>query len=220
MNFLFAATSYIIARVFSYPIIYVFRGLFGDIHIGLFKYIHLNYLYILLISFIILDYSQYIWHRFNHIIPFFWRFHKVHHSDSELDSSTAFRFHFGEQFFSQFFRFIVVILFFIPLEFVLIYDFISLFFIIFHHSNIKFKYDNIFSNLIVTPYIHTIHHSKEFNELNSNFSVIFSFWDRIHRTLNKRPDISNIKIGLIEMSERDAKQFWEIFFWPFKKKIF
>jgi hypothetical protein len=36
------------------------------------------------------------WHRLNHRIPFLWRFHRTHHSDSRLDVTTASRFHVGE----------------------------------------------------------------------------------------------------------------------------
>ena len=35
-----------------------------------------------------------------HMIPIFWRFHNVHHTDLDLDVSTAARFHFGEMIFS------------------------------------------------------------------------------------------------------------------------
>jgi sterol desaturase/sphingolipid hydroxylase (fatty acid hydroxylase superfamily) len=43
-----------------------------------------------------MDYTLYLWHVLTHRIPFFWRFHAVHHVDLDLDASTALRFHFGE----------------------------------------------------------------------------------------------------------------------------
>jgi len=45
---------------------------------------------------VFLDFMLYIWHLLNHVIPFFWRFHRVHHSDPNMDVSTATRFHVGE----------------------------------------------------------------------------------------------------------------------------
>lgn len=50
---------------------------------------------------LLLDGWTYLWHRLNHVIPFFWRFHRVHHSDSKMDVTTASRFHVGEIFFSS-----------------------------------------------------------------------------------------------------------------------
>jgi sterol desaturase/sphingolipid hydroxylase (fatty acid hydroxylase superfamily) len=43
-----------------------------------------------------LDLGSYTWHRMNHQLAFFWRFHAVHHSDLDLDVTTAARLHFGE----------------------------------------------------------------------------------------------------------------------------
>lgn len=48
------------------------------------------------VAFILLDYSNYIWHILLHKLPILWRFHVVHHTDLDLDITTAFRFHFGE----------------------------------------------------------------------------------------------------------------------------
>ena len=47
-------------------------------------------------SFLLMDLAFYYWHLANHRAPFLWRFHNVHHTDPDLDVSTAFRFHFGE----------------------------------------------------------------------------------------------------------------------------
>jgi sterol desaturase/sphingolipid hydroxylase (fatty acid hydroxylase superfamily) len=70
----------------------------------------LNYLYEIpewgkvLISFLIFDYANYIWHLLNHRIPLLWRFHLVHHTHPELDVTTAIRFHYGEMIGSLLFR--------------------------------------------------------------------------------------------------------------------
>ena len=57
-----------------------------------------------IISFLLLDYSNYIWHILLHKLPILWRFHLVHHTDLDLDVTTAFRFHFGEMIGSVIFR--------------------------------------------------------------------------------------------------------------------
>jgi sterol desaturase/sphingolipid hydroxylase (fatty acid hydroxylase superfamily) len=56
------------------------------------------------LAFLLLDYTNYIWHRLNHTFPWLWRFHQVHHTDMDMDVSTAWRFHVGEVLLSIFFR--------------------------------------------------------------------------------------------------------------------
>ncbi|MEO5966805.1 MAG: sterol desaturase family protein, partial [Ferruginibacter sp.] len=56
------------------------------------------------LAILLLDYSNYIWHILLHKFSFLWRFHLVHHTDLDLDITTAFRFHFGEMIGSVIFR--------------------------------------------------------------------------------------------------------------------
>ena len=56
------------------------------------------------IGFLLLDYSNYVWHILLHRVPLLWRFHLVHHSDLDLDLTTAIRFHFGEMLGSVIYR--------------------------------------------------------------------------------------------------------------------
>jgi sterol desaturase/sphingolipid hydroxylase (fatty acid hydroxylase superfamily) len=57
-----------------------------------------------IVAFLLLDLTFYYWHRANHVWPWLWRFHNVHHVDPDLDASTSFRFHFFEIGFSAAFR--------------------------------------------------------------------------------------------------------------------
>lgn len=146
-----------------------------------------------IIAFLILDYTNYIWHILNHTIPFLWRFHLVHHCDPDLDVSTALRFHFGEMIGSVFYRGAFV---FVsgatPLN-VLIYEIFFETATQFHHSNWKlpYKFEKRLNKIIVTPRMHGIHHSVIRQETDSNYSVIFSFWDLLHNTvrLNVKQDM-------------------------------
>ena len=49
-----------------------------------------------LVTIIVMDFMLYVWHLLNHEMPFLWRFHRVHHTDLNMDVSTATRFHIGE----------------------------------------------------------------------------------------------------------------------------
>lgn len=43
--------------------------------------------------------------------------------------------------------------------------------------------------------MHGIHHSRIKKETDSNYSIIFSFWDRIHRTVRLNVHQNEIVIG-------------------------
>lgn len=136
-------------------------------------------------AFVLLDYSNYTWHILLHKLPILWRFHLVHHTDLDLDITTAFRFHFGELIGSVLFRGAAVLFIGTSPVIVLVYEIVFEAATQFHHSNIKlpFQFEKVLNYLIVTPRMHGIHHSMVKRETDSNYSVIFSFWDRIHKTI-------------------------------------
>ena len=43
----------------------------------------------LLLGFVVFDLWMYLWHRANHRIPLLWRFHRMHHSDPEMNVTTC-----------------------------------------------------------------------------------------------------------------------------------
>jgi hypothetical protein len=53
------------------------------------------------ITFLLYDLAIYFWHVISHHYVFLWRFHKVHHSDKSFNTSTGFRFHVFDLFFSN-----------------------------------------------------------------------------------------------------------------------
>ncbi len=155
-----------------------------------------------LIGFLAFDLWMYLWHRANHRVPFFWRFHRVHHSDPALDTTTALRFHVGEMVLSTLLRLAVIPLLGIPLRDLILYEIILEPVILFHHSNIAFPepLDRWMRALVVSPNMHRVHHSDIPVETNSNYASIFSFWDRIGGTYRGR-DVLTIHFGLREFAD-------------------
>ena len=157
-------------------------------------------------SILILDAWMYIWHRINHEIPFFWRFHRVHHSDPNMDVTTANRFHIGEIFFSSVFRIPLIFLLGIYLWELVLYETLMFAVVQFHHSNINIseRVDRLIRAVLVSPNMHRVHHSRWQPETDSNYSSLFSFWDRLAQTFRHNPNPENIKLGLEEFDrERD-----------------
>ncbi|MEO7308806.1 MAG: sterol desaturase family protein [Chitinophagaceae bacterium] len=157
---------------------------------GLLQWAGWPFLAELIVGFVVIDLFMYWWHRINHVLPFFWRFHKYHHQDKKMNSTTAVRFHTGELILSYMVRIIVFPLLGISLAPVLLHAFILFPVIVFHHSNIKIslKKDLIIRNFIVTPQMHRVHHSIIKYDTDSNFSSILPIWDKLFKTYHKKAD--------------------------------
>lgn len=183
---------------------------------------HLDFLpkwFRLPLGFLMLDYGNYTWHALNHYLPVLWRFHQVHHSDLDLDLSTAFRFHLGEVLPSVVYRGGVIWLIGLPWRGVLLYEILFEAANNFHHSNLKLPAHVHYhlSKFIVTPAMHGIHHSIVKEETGSNFSVIFTFWDSLHRTLKLDIPQEEINIGIPSYRNQEELTVKDLLVMPFKK---
>ncbi|HEY2920996.1 MAG TPA: sterol desaturase family protein [Candidatus Binatia bacterium] len=173
-----------------------------------------------ILGFLLLDFTFYYWHRANHVFPFFWRFHNVHHVDPDLDVSTSFRFHFGEVLFSLGFKTLQIYLLGISLRTYLIYELAFQCATLFHHSNVRLpiKIERVLNSIIVTPRMHGIHHSIVKDETNSNYSVIFEWWDLMHGTLRLNVKQSDVVIGVPAYLEPQDNGFLNLVSLPFRKQ--
>ncbi len=169
------------------------------------------------LAILLFDLWMYLWHRANHRISFLWRFHRTHHSDTEMDSTSALRFHFGEIVFSSILRLLVIPLIGISYAELLIYEIILQPIIIFHHSNIALpeKIDRVLRAVIVTPNMHRVHHSQIQTETDSNYSSIFSWWDRLAGTFKRREDTKAIVFGLTYFRKPQWQSFLGMLRTPF-----
>lgn len=169
-------------------------------------------------GFLLLDYTLFIWHWMNHQIPFLWRFHNVHHVDLDLDVTTSSRFHVGELTLATFFRVLQVILIGVGPMTLFLFDTVVWPATEFHHSNLRLplKFERILSKLIVTPRMHGIHHSIVQGETNSNFSTVFSFWDRLHSTMRLNVSQAELSIGVPSYRHPDEINFLQSLLLPFR----
>jgi sterol desaturase/sphingolipid hydroxylase (fatty acid hydroxylase superfamily) len=149
-----------------------------------------------------LDLYMYFWHRMMHTLPIAWRFHLVHHTDRQMNVSTAYRFHPIEIMSSSLPKLFLIWLLGIPSSFVLIYESVFTIIVALHHSNFALPsaLDRILAYLILTPHYHRIHHSQVVAETNSNYASVFIWWDRLFGTYRDRQDIQNIQLGISEAS--------------------
>ena len=152
---------------------------------------------------VLLDLWIYGWHRLNHVIPFLWRFHEVHHRDEMLDVTSALRFHFGEVALSALVRAVMIWLFSIPLQSVLAFETVVVLAAIFHHSNLRLPagLEGLLSRLIVTPGLHWVHHHAQRADTDSNYATVLSIWDVLFKSRSPNHRQIEMKLGVEGQSD-------------------
>lgn len=170
-------------------------------------------------AFLLFDAWMYWWHRLNHRLPFLWRFHRTHHSDPKMDVTTANRFHIGEIALSSVLRVPVIALLGLQLWELALYELAMFTVVQLHHANIALPpwLDRALRLLIVTPFMHKVHHSRWQPETDSNYSSLFSFWDRLFRTFRLRDDPRTLRFGLDEFSRPEDHTLTGLLATPLKQ---
>eukprot|EP01037_Dinobryon_pediforme_P018554 gene18554-18838_t len=146
---------------------------------GLFHLVRLPFPYAVIAGVILLDLAIYVQHVVFHHVPWLWRFHRMHHADTEFDVTTGLRFHPVEIALSMVFKLIVVLGLGAPVVAVVLFEILLNATAMFNHSNIRLspRLDKIARLFLVTPDMHRVHHSVERLETDSNFGFNLPWWD-------------------------------------------
>lgn len=148
---------------------------------------------IVTLSVILLDMIIYWQHRLFHTVPLLWRFHKMHHADSHVDTTTGLRFHPVEIAISLGVKAAAVALLGIPAVAIVIFEVALNGFALFNHANIRLsqKWDDRVGRVLITQRLHRIHHSQAKAESNSNYGFSVSWWDRLFNSFTPRAQYSD-----------------------------
>ena len=162
----------------------------------------------LALDLLLLDLWIYGWHRINHILPFLWRFHEVHHRDEMLDATSSVRFHFGEVVLSALVRGVVILIFSIPLTSVVVFETVVALATLFHHSNLRLPagFESQLSRLIITPRLHWIHHHALRRDTDSNYATVLSCWDLVFKSRSPNVRFADMKLGVEGKADIPLKQ--------------
>ena len=189
--------------------------------IGLFNTIEAPYWLAFAVSFLALDFAIWLSHLAAHKIPIFWKVHRMHHSDVDIDVSTAIRFHPIEIVLSMVWKYAWVLALGAPAAAVLVFEIVLNGGAMFNHSNTKLPLwlDRWMRLVIVTPDMHRVHHSIHRHEHDSNYGFNLSIWDRIFRTYVAQPEAGHegMTIGLKQwQDDRPTRLDWTLMV-PFRK---
>jgi sterol desaturase/sphingolipid hydroxylase (fatty acid hydroxylase superfamily) len=147
-------------------------------------------------------------HRCKHAVPFLWRIHALHHSDPDVDVTTAVRLHPIEYLLNSGVFWLTVILLGMPATVVLTYGLASFAIEALQHGNIRLpeRLERCLQPVLVTVDVHRIHHSVSFAQASCNYSTVFSVWDRLFGTYTRltRAQHDRIVFGVRELPRRDC----------------
>tara|TARA_B100000927_G_scaffold270774_1_gene247190 strand:+ start:8075 stop:8944 length:870 start_codon:yes stop_codon:yes gene_type:complete len=154
---------------------------------------YLVHIAIVTLSVLLLDMLIYWQHRLFHTVPMLWRFHKMHHADSHVDTTTGLRFHPVEIAMSLGIKAAAVVILGVPAIAIVIFEVALNGFALFNHANIRLpqKWDDRIGLLLITQRLHRIHHSQAKNESNSNYGFSVSWWDRLFNSFTPRAAFSD-----------------------------
>lgn len=188
---------------------------------GLFRDAKLDPVLAGIIGFVILDFAVWLEHVASHRFPILWRIHRMHHSDTGFDLTTALRFHPVEIVLSMVWKAAIVVLLGIPAFAVLVFEIVLNGCAMFNHANagLPAPVDRVLRRLIVTPDMHRVHHSTDPRETNSNYGFNFPFWDFMFGTYLPAPRLGHegMEIGLSQYrDERPARLGWALML-PFRR---
>lgn len=192
--------------------------------LGLLQHWETGWLASLLITFVVLELSVYAFHRLMHRVPWLWRLHAVHHSDTEFDITLAYRNHPLAAAFLLCMRLPVIVLLGAPAEIILMYEATRVVQDLLSHSNIRIPphVEKRLRLLIVTPDFHRLHHSSTRRYTDSNFSSTFPWFDYLFRTASQRPfrDHETMQLGLERFRQREDSRLDNLLLMPFDPNRF
>jgi sterol desaturase/sphingolipid hydroxylase (fatty acid hydroxylase superfamily) len=177
-------------------------------HFGLLNLLAAPWWAALIVTVLVRSFAQYIYHILCHKVPWLWRLHRVHHSDVHLDVSSALRSHPVEVIVNVVFLALVTVICGLSPAVLAGYEIAEHFANMLTHANLRISdgIERLIRLLFVTPTLHRLHHSPMRIETDSNYGIVFSFWDRMggtYRGETIQPGPA-IRFGLDEVSGESA----------------
>lgn len=193
----------------------------AEIHgVGLLHWLDLPYAAKFIIAFVVLDLAIYAQHWTTHAVPWLWRIHRVHHTDVDVDVTTAVRFHPAELLLSLAWKLAVIWTLGAHFLAVAVFEAVLNLSALANHADIRLpaRWEPWLRSAWVTPDMHRIHHSVRPGETNSNYGNFLPWWDRLLGTYEPEPADGHLemKLGLSEHRDWAAQSLPWLLKLPFR----
>jgi sterol desaturase/sphingolipid hydroxylase (fatty acid hydroxylase superfamily) len=189
-----------------------------------------------LVSLMAADAGIFVDHWLQHKVPLLWEFHKVHHSAEVLTPWTAFRVHpvselvkapFVAAFVGLCNGIFLYVFHGMPAEITVLG--VNVLYLLaytigaYHlqHSHIWLVFPRGIREVLCSPAMHQIHHSKALRHRDKNFAVTFTFWDRIAGTLYMpaEQEKDELELGIDDVDQAQLKTTWQLYTTPFRHAV-
>ncbi|QBB68970.1 sterol desaturase family protein [Pseudolysobacter antarcticus] len=142
---------------------------------------HISFIPQLLLCILVADLAQYWTHRAYHEIPYFWRYHAVHHSVKTMDWLAGSRQHMLELICTR--VLVLAPLYVLGFSEAVINAYIIVvgFQAVFNHANVHLPWGPL-RYIIVTPDFHHWHHASDDEAIDKNYAAHYAFLDHLFGT--------------------------------------
>ena len=145
------------------------------------------------VTFVIVDFAYYWYHRLSHEVPLLWTMHHTHHSSPWMNFTTAIRLNWVAKFVSPLFFSPLVLLGLSPV-FLATSLALGLLFQFFLHTEAIGRLGSFEGKLLNTPSAHRVHHGSNARYIDKNYAGVFIFWDRLFGTYT--PEKETVRYGV------------------------
>ena len=146
-----------------------------------------------LMTFILIDFVFYIYHRFSHRVRFLWAIHMSHHSSEEMNFAVSMRQAWLGPI-SKIPFFIVLPILGLDPTIIAVAGVISTLWGVVGHTQIVGKLGPL-ERILNTPSHHRVHHGANSEYIDKNYGNLLIIWDRIFGTFE--PEKAKVKYGLV-----------------------
>jgi sterol desaturase/sphingolipid hydroxylase (fatty acid hydroxylase superfamily) len=176
----------------------------------------------LVMGVVALDFAYgYVAHRTMHASPTLWRYHRVHHSDAFVDTTTGLRTHPVEVAWRHAWLFATVWVLGVPAPAVAAFRLLSAVNGVFEHANIRVprSLDAAIARVWVTPNMHKVHHSRDQRETDSNYGNLLTMHDRLLGTFLPSTRAVSVEYGLDDVAPGEIRSFGALLAMPWRRQI-
>ena len=142
----------------------------------------------MVVMILVSDFVGYWNHRWKHSNRFLWAFHSIHHSQTNLTIVSNYRFHIVDETLLRLWLFIPFQILGTGVAVWLWLDFLMAWILYLQHSEWNWSYGRL-GHVFVSPMFHRKHHSTDERLQNSNYSMLFTFWDDLFGTADRKSPI-------------------------------
>lgn len=171
------------------------------------------------LAFVLIDATDYIFHRLSHNVRWLWLMHAVHHSDPHVDVTTNLRQHPLHLICTQLWQLVAAAAIGVPAWVFLLHVIVNLAFAHLHHAAIRWPrwIDPALTWLLITPRVHWNHHSPAQQRTDSNYGTIFSVWDRCFGSFTA-PATDDLQFGLNALGAPRWHSAWGMLLTPWRAR--